>query len=52
MKKRRTWVLLLSVVLLITTLGGCGSLSGKQEAENNQKDDNHLTAFLSLTQGI
>lgn len=33
---------MLSVVLLITALGGCGALGGKQEAENNQKDDNHL----------
>lgn len=46
MKKRRTWALLLSVVLLITTLSGCGSLSGKQEAEDNQKEDNHLTVYL------
>ena len=46
MKKRRIWALLLSVVLLITTLGGCGSFGGKQEAGNNRKDDNHLTVYL------
>lgn len=46
MKKRRIWALLLSAVLLITALGGCGSFGGKQEAENNRKDDNHLTVYL------
>ena len=46
MKKRSTWALLLSATLLITALGGCGSFGGKQEAENNRKDDNHLTVYL------
>ena len=46
MKKRRIWALLLSAVLLITALGGCGSFGGKQEAGNNRKDDNHLTVYL------
>lgn len=38
MKKRRTWALLLSAVLLVTTRGGCGAFGGKQEAGNNRKD--------------
>ena len=46
MKKRRIGALLLSAVLLITALGGCGSFGGKQEAGNNRKDDNHLTVYL------
>lgn len=46
MKKRRTWALLLSAVLLITALGSCRAFGGKKEAKNYRKDDNHLTVYL------
>lgn len=39
-------VILLCIAMLITTLSGCGSTGGKQETENNQSADNHLTVYL------
>ena len=43
---KKTWTILLCLVLLITSLSGCGSTGGKQETENNQSADNHLTVYL------
>ena len=39
-------VILLCIAMLITTLSGCGSTGGKQETQNNQSADNHLTVYL------